>query len=69
MLIKHWKLTAIAVFSLSIAMALCVVALSVSNVLLLLPLSAAMEAISALVAWLCARAWIKIDPMEAVRHA
>ncbi len=36
-LLKHWKLTAIAVFSLSIAMALGVVALSVSNTFLLLP--------------------------------
>jgi predicted permease len=34
---KHWKLTAIAVFSLSIAMALGVVSLSVSNTALLLP--------------------------------
>jgi len=34
---KHWKLTAIAVFSLSIAMALGVVSLSVSNTVLLLP--------------------------------
>jgi predicted permease len=37
---KHWKLTAIAVFSLSIAMALGVVSLSVSNTFLLLPPSA-----------------------------
>ncbi|HEY1757558.1 MAG TPA: ADOP family duplicated permease [Bryobacteraceae bacterium] len=37
---KHWKLTAIAVFSLSIAMALGVVGLSVSNTALLLPPSA-----------------------------
>ena len=34
---KHWKLTAIAVFSLSIAMALGVVSLSFTNTLLLLP--------------------------------
>src|ERR1700689_3867582 len=34
---KHWKLTAIAVFSLSIALALGVVSLSVSNTALLLP--------------------------------
>jgi len=34
---KNWKLTAIAVFSLSIAMALAVVSLSVSNTLLILP--------------------------------
>ena len=34
---KHWKLTAIAVFSLSIAMALGIVSLSVSNTFLLLP--------------------------------
>jgi putative ABC transport system permease protein len=34
---KHWKLTFIAVFSLSIAMALGVIALSVSNTFLLLP--------------------------------
>jgi hypothetical protein len=38
---KHWKLTAIAVFSLSIAMALGVIALSVSNTFLLLPPAAA----------------------------
>ena len=38
---KHWKLTFIAVFSLSIAMALGVVALSVSNTFLLLPPAAA----------------------------
>src|ERR1700683_457070 len=37
---KHWKLTAIAVFSLSVAMALGVLALSVSNTFLLLPPSA-----------------------------
>src|SRR3954453_14643857 len=41
MLRKHWKLTAIAVFSLSIAMALGVIALSVSNTVLLLPPAAA----------------------------
>ncbi len=40
MLRKHWQLTAIAVFSLSIAMALGVVSLSVSNTFLLLPPSA-----------------------------
>jgi predicted permease len=34
---KHWKLTLIAVFSLSIAMALGVIAISVSNTFLLLP--------------------------------
>ena len=34
---KHWELTAIAVFSLSIALALGVVSLSVSNTVLLLP--------------------------------
>ena len=34
---KHWKLTAIAVFSLSVAMALGVLSLSVSNTFLLLP--------------------------------
>src|SRR5580700_1436527 len=38
---KHWKLTLIAVFSLSIAMALGVVALSVSNTFLLVPPAAA----------------------------
>jgi predicted permease len=38
---KHWKLTAIAVFSLSIALALGVVSLSVSNTALLLPPAAA----------------------------
>ena len=37
MLAKHWKLTAIAVFSLSIAMALGVVSFSVANTFLLLP--------------------------------
>ncbi|HYV64473.1 MAG TPA: ABC transporter permease, partial [Bryobacteraceae bacterium] len=36
-LLKHWKLTAIAVFSLSIAMALGVISLSISNTFLLLP--------------------------------
>jgi predicted permease len=36
-LVKHWKLTAIAVFSLSIAMALGVITLSISNTFLLLP--------------------------------
>jgi putative ABC transport system permease protein len=36
-LLKHWKLTAIAVFSLSVAMALGVISLSVSNTFLLLP--------------------------------
>jgi putative ABC transport system permease protein len=35
----------------------------------LVPVTAAMLAVSALVAWLCARSWITIDPMEAVRHA
>jgi putative ABC transport system permease protein len=35
----------------------------------LLPVTAMMLAISALVAYLCARSWITIDPMEAVRHA
>jgi predicted permease len=34
---KHWKLTAIAIFSLSIAMALGILSLSVSNTFLLLP--------------------------------
>jgi predicted permease len=34
----------------------------------LVPVSVAMLAISALVAYLCARSWITIDPMEAVRH-
>jgi hypothetical protein len=34
---KHWRLTAIAVFSLSIAMALGILSLSVSNTVLLLP--------------------------------
>src|ERR1035438_7431426 len=34
---RHWKLTAIAVFSLSIAMALGVLTLSVSTTFLLLP--------------------------------
>ncbi|MDE3196704.1 MAG: ABC transporter permease [Acidobacteriota bacterium] len=37
MLRKHWKLTSVAIFSLSIAMALGVVALSVGNTALLLP--------------------------------
>ena len=35
----------------------------------LVPVTAAMLAISALVAYICARSWITIDPMEAVRHA
>jgi putative ABC transport system permease protein len=35
----------------------------------LVPVTVAMLAVSALVAWLCARSWITIDPMEAVRHA
>jgi putative ABC transport system permease protein len=38
---KHWKLTIIAVFSLSIAMALGIIAISVSNNVLLLPPAAA----------------------------
>src|SRR5689334_7210404 len=37
---RHWTLTAISAFSLSIAMALGIVALSVSNTFLLLPPSA-----------------------------
>lgn len=36
-LAKHWKLTAISVFSLSIAMALGILSLSISNTFLLLP--------------------------------
>ena len=36
-LLKHWKLTAIAIFSLSIAMALGVISVSLSNTFLLLP--------------------------------
>jgi predicted permease len=35
----------------------------------LIPVILAMLAVSALVAYLCARSWIIIDPMEAVRHA
>ena len=35
----------------------------------LVPVTVAMLAISALVACVCARFWIAIDPMEAVRHA
>jgi hypothetical protein len=35
----------------------------------LVPVGAAMLALSALVAYLSARPWIRIDPMEAVRHA
>ena len=35
----------------------------------LAPVAAAMLALSALIAWLAARSWIRIDPMEAVRHA
>ena len=35
----------------------------------LLPVSTAMLAVSLLVAYLSARPWITIDPMEAVRHA
>ena len=38
---KHWKLSAIAVFSLSIAMGLGVIVLSVSNTFLLVPPAAA----------------------------
>jgi predicted permease len=34
---KHWKLTAVAIFSLSIAMALGVISLSITNTFLLLP--------------------------------
>jgi ABC-type antimicrobial peptide transport system permease subunit len=34
----------------------------------LVPVSAAMLAISLLVAYLSAKAWITVDPMEAVRH-
>lgn len=37
---KHWKLAVIAVFSLSVAMALAIVSLSISNTLLLMPLAA-----------------------------
>ena len=35
----------------------------------LVPVAAAMLAISVSVAYLCARSWIMLDPMEAVRHA
>lgn len=35
----------------------------------LVPVALAMLAVAAQVAWLCARSWITIDPMEAVRHA
>jgi ABC-type antimicrobial peptide transport system permease subunit len=35
----------------------------------LLPVSAGMLGVSALVAYLSARPWIAVDPMEAVRHA
>ena len=35
----------------------------------LLPVSAAMLAVSLLVAYLSARPWIAADPMDAVRHA
>jgi putative ABC transport system permease protein len=38
---KHWKLTLIAVFSLSAAIALGVIAISISNTFLFLPLAAA----------------------------
>jgi ABC-type antimicrobial peptide transport system permease subunit len=31
--------------------------------------SAAMLTVALLVAWLSARSWTRIDPMEAVRHA
>jgi hypothetical protein len=34
---KHWRLAAIAVFSLSVAMVLAILSLSVSNTVLLLP--------------------------------
>jgi predicted permease len=43
--------------------------LSTVEFAVLVPVAAAMLAISVLVAWLCARSWIRIDPMEAVRHA
>ena len=35
----------------------------------LVPVTVGMLGVSALVAYLCARSWITIDPMEAVRHA
>ena len=35
----------------------------------LIPVSAGMEAVSLLVAYLSAQPWITMDPMEAVRHA
>jgi predicted permease len=35
----------------------------------LLPVSAAMLAVALLVAYLSARPWVRVDPMEAVRHA
>jgi predicted permease len=35
----------------------------------LVPVAAAMLAVSASVAYLCCRSWITLDPMEAVRHA
>src|SRR5437870_6318697 len=40
-LCKHWKLTAVAIFSLSIAMVLGVIALSITNTFLLLAPAAA----------------------------
>ena len=35
----------------------------------LLPVAAGMLGISLLVAWVSARTWVTVDPMEAVRHA
>ena len=35
----------------------------------LLPVGAAMLAVSALVAWWSARPWLRVDPVEAIRHA
>ena len=35
----------------------------------LLPVSAAMLAFALVVAYLSARPWVRVDPMEAVRHA
>jgi ABC-type antimicrobial peptide transport system permease subunit len=105
---KHWKLTAIAVFSLAIAMALGsrpgqLLEMTVRHTLLvadagvvvglllgvgatlllqsqfyqiravewtvLAPVSVAMLAVSSAVAYFSARPWLRINPMEAVRHA
>lgn len=37
--------------------------------IVLVPVAATMVAVSLLVSYLSARPWLKVDPMEAVRHA